>query len=407
MSGSAEGLVFPSYEVAACPYPHFDELRRSDPVHRVPGREEFLLTRYEDVCAVLADPETFSSTVAERLPDGTIIAASLEFARSRDGIRPLQQADPPEHALKRRVAFDCMKPNRVAAFEPTLARIVDGLIDRFAGAGEVDFVERFATPLPALVMHAFLGLPEEDASLAEMWGRYEGQATRYHDPDRREAIAAGIRGMGEYVLAAVTERLDQPRDDILSEFVAAHVEAHGEFRADDVVADASNLLLGGIVTSSHMLGWTMKLLLEQSTLVDWLEDRPRAVRMIEESLRLESPVAWTSRLALEDTEIAGTPIPAGAVVICHLGAANRDAAHFSDPDKVAPGRDELKDHVAFGRRSHFCIGAPLARLEGRLAFERLFARLPRLRLADRNDFEPLDSLAFRGLRELWVEFDAC
>jgi cytochrome P450 len=406
LSGVAEELMFPSYEVAACPYPHFDELRSSDPVHRVPGREEFLLTRYEDVRAVLSDPGVFSSTVAERLPDGSIVAASLEFARSRGGIRPLQQADQPEHAIKRRVAFECMKPNRVAGFEPTLTRIVDELIDGFAAAGEIDFVARFATPLPARAMLCFLGFPEADASLAETWGRYEGQATRYHDPDRRAAIAASIRGMSEYVHAAVTERLEQPRDDVLSEFVAAHVEAHGEFRPGDLVADTSNLLLGGIVTSSHMLGWTMKLLLERPELADSLQDRPRAVRIIEESLRLESPVAWTSRLALEDTEIAGTPIPAGAIVICHLGSANRDGDHFTDPDDVAPGREELKDHVAFGRRSHFCIGAPLARLEGRLAFERLFARLPDLRLSRRNDFEPLDSLAFRGLRELWVEFDA-
>jgi cytochrome P450 len=403
-----EEIVFPSPEVSRCPYPALARLREVAPVHRVPGREnaEYVITRMEDVRDVLSDPERFSSTAAERRADGSIHAATLDYARDPDRVLALQQADPPAHTVKRRTAFAFFKPGRLAEHEPMIRRVVDELIDDFAAAGEVEFIGQFATPQPARVITNMLGIPEADAELAAAWAAYEGQATRYHDAERQQAIAQSILGMGGYVAAAVTERYEQPGDDMLSDFVHAHVEAQGAFKLGELVADTSNLFIGGIVTTGHMLGWTMRLLLEHPRERDRaLADPAQLVRAMEEALRLEAPVPWTSRLALVDTEIGGRPIAAGSIVICHLGSANRDATRFSEPDAFDPGRSELKDHLAFGLRTHFCIGAPLARIEGRLAFTRLFERLPGLRLADHNDFAPIDSLAFRGLERLDLEFE--
>jgi cytochrome P450 len=406
MSTTEEGVVFPSVEVARCPYPHMKRARSEFPVSKVPGRNEYLVTRHEDVRDVLTRPQEFSSTIAERRPDGYIVAATIEYARS-DAVRPLQQSDPPRHALKRRLAFEYFKPARLPRYEPMITRVIDDLIDGIVANGRMEFVTEFATPLPSRVTHLLLGMPEEDAHLSAQWGAFEGQATRYHAPERQAEIAGSIRGMGEYVVQAITERYEEPRDDVLSEFIAAHVEARGELVIPELVADCTNLFLGGIVTTSHMLGWTMWLLLTHPDYTARaVQDRDLMARAIEESLRLESPVNWTSRLALEDTQVGGVEIPAGAIVICHLGSANRDEEHFENPDEFDPSRGELKEHLAFGYRTHFCIGAPLARMEGRLALPRLFERLPGLRLAEDNDFEPNDSMAFRGLDRLELEWDA-
>jgi len=403
MSSTTEGLLFPSPEVCRCPHELLAQARHELPVARVPGRNEYLVTRYDDVREVLSHPERFSSTIAEKLPDGTIRAATLEYARS-DAIRPLQQSDPPQHTIKRRLAFESFKPGQIQQYEPMINRVIDDLIDSFAERGEVEFISGFATPLPARVIHNILGLPEEDARHAEVWGSFEGQATRYHTPERQAAIAESIRDMGGYVVAAVTERYEQPRDDVLSKFVAAHVAERGELVLPEIVADATNLFLGGIVTTGHMLGWTMWMLLHDPDRARMaIADKAATLRAIEEALRLEPPVSWTSRLALEDTEVAGVPIPAGAIVICHLGSANRDEGHFDDADSFEPERGDVKDHLSFGLKTHFCLGAPLARLEGRLAFPKLFERLRELRLGD-NDGEPVDSMAFRGLRKLNLRF---
>lgn len=403
---AVEGIVFPSRKVSRCPHPYFEKLRSSAPVSKVPGRNEYLVSRYEDVKDVLSRPDAFSSTVAERRPDGTIHAATLDYVRRSDLVLSIQQSNPPEHTAKRRLAFEHFKPARLSAYEDMIERVIDDLIDSFAARGEVEFVSEFATPLPARVIHNMLGLPEEDARLAEVWGSFEGQATRYHEPERQEAIAHSIRDMGGYVMKAVTECYERPRDDLLSRFVQAHVQARGELRLPELVADTGNLFLGGIVTTSHMLGWTMKMLLERPDYAKRAAgDKSLAVRAIEEALRLEPPVPWTSRLVLEDAEIAGVGVPAGAIVICHLGSANRDGEHFDEPTTFRPERKEVKDHLSFGFRTHFCLGAPLARLEGRLAFAHLFERLPDLRLAEKNTYEPVDSMAFRGLEELHLEFE--
>ena len=329
----------------------------------------------------------FSSTVAERRPDGTIIAATLDFARS-DIPRPIQQSDPPKHTVKRRLAFEAFKPARLVEYKPMIARIIDELIDDFTADGEVEFVSRFATPLPARVIHNILGIPESDAHLAAAWGAFEGQATRYHTPERQAGMSESIRDMGDYLAGALTDRHENPRDDVLSDLVAAHARERGEFILPELVGDASNLFLGGIVTTSHMLGWTMWMLLDNAAEVQRATaDETEMVPAIEESLRLEPPVPWTSRLALTDTEVAGVAIP-----------------HFPDADEFHPDRPELKDHLSFGLRTHFCIGAPLARLEGRMALQRLFQRLADLRLSDRNDYATVDSMAVRGVEELHLEF---
>jgi cytochrome P450 len=251
-----------------------------------------------------------------------------------------------------------------------------------------------------------LGFPASDSAEALRWGSYDGHGNRYLPPERRENMEDGIRAMVAHVRAAVVDRHEQPRDDVLSAFVRDRVEADGRLDLPNVTAEVVNFINGGMHTTRDMLGNTLRFLLEDP------ERRARAVAdprsmiaAIDESLRLESTLQWTGRLALTDSEIAGTPIPAGSIVILLLASANRDCRAFARPDEFDLDRADLKSHLAFGTHIHSCLGAPLARVEGRIAFERLFARLPRLQLADDNDFAPRASLNFRGLAALRLAFD--
>jgi cytochrome P450 len=398
-------IVYPSDEVCPNPYGHFKALREQAPVHKVPGRDEFLVSRHADVVDVMRRPDVFSNLVFV-IEDGVVRTARLEDVRP-DRVGPIFSSDPPAHTKKRRIAFEFVKPGRLASYEPMIHAIVDELIDGFAAEGEVEFVRRFAVPLPTRAIMAVLGFPPEDADKALEWGDYDGHGNRYLPPGRRKNVEGGIRAMVAHVREAVLERHHQPRGDVLSEFVQARVAADGgALDVPNAVAEAVNFINGGMHTTRDMLGNTMRFLLEQADRRELaLSDPALLVKAIEESLRLESTLQWTGRLVLEDAEVGGTRVPAGSVLILLLASANRDDAVFDDPETFDLSRPELKSHLAFGTHIHSCLGAPLARLEGRIAFEKLFARLTNLRLARGNDVVARESFNFRGPSTLQLEFD--
>lgn len=402
---SVAEVVYPSAEVCRLPYPVFGLLREQAPVYKVPGREEYLVSRHADIVEVMRLPETFSNLVFI-IEDGAVRSATLADAARNDRVGPIFSADPPAHTRKRRLAFEYFKPGRLPAYEPLIAGIADRLIDAFVDRGAVEFVSEFAVPFPTRVIMGVLGFPPEDASKALAWGDYDGHGNRYLPRERLGGLEDGIRSMVGYVREGVIERYERPRDDVLSAFVRDRVDADGELDLANVVAEAVNFINGGMHTTRDMLGNTLRFLLEDSQRRERaLSDQRQLVKAIEESLRLESTLQWTGRLALKDSVVGGTPIPAGAVLILLLASANRDDAVFDNADEFDAERAELKSHLAFGTHIHSCLGAPLARVEGRIALARLFARLGSMRLAEGNDYEYRDSFNFRGLRALHVDFD--
>lgn len=398
-------VVYPAAEVCRLPYAVFERLRLEAPVQRVPGREEYLVSRHADVVSVMRRPETFSNLVFI-IEDGVVRGATVADAARNDRVGPIFSSDPPAHTRKRRVAFDYFKPGRLAGYEELIARTADGLIDSFADRGSAELVSEFAIPFPTRVILGILGFPPEDAARALEWGDYDGHGNRYLPPERLAGLAEGIRSMVSYVRDGVLERHERPRDDVLSAFVRERVRQDGRLDLPNVTAEVVNFINGGMHTTRDMLGNTLRFLLEDPRRAERALSDPRlTVRAIEESLRLESTLQWTGRLALSDAEVGGVPIPAGSVLLLLLGSANRDGEVFAAADAFDPDRPELKSHLAFGTHIHSCLGAPLARAEGRIALQRLFARLPGLRLAAGAECAYRESLQFRGPRELLVEFD--
>jgi cytochrome P450 len=400
----AKDIVFPSAEVARCPYQAYAALRDEEPVHRVPGRgREVVVSRYEDIVYILRNPDVFSS-VTYVLEDGARRPATLADLETRrpNSVATFQGSDPPAHTWKRKLASAHFRPGQVREYEPIIRTTVDELIDRFIDRGSVEFISAFARPLGAIVTMLIMGLPVEDARFAESWSQYDGQGTPYHDAARQEQIAAQVRDMHAYLKAAITERYQEPRDDVLTNFVQAHVDASGpELGLQHAQYDAFSVMLGGVGTSSHMLGNVLILLISNPyEMARARADRSVVHGAIEEALRLEAPVQWNLRLAKRDVDLSGQTVKAGSFVLMLYGAGNRDERHFPDPDTFDATRDNNRQHLAFGHGLHFCIGAPLARLEAQVAFEHLLARTRDIQLDGDNPYDYADSLAFRGLDRL-------
>jgi cytochrome P450 len=400
---STEDVAFPTLEIARCPFGTYAKLREDDPVHPVPGRDEYLVTRYADIVYILRNPDIFSS-VTYVLENGARRPATPADLSARDdrSVATFQGSDRPAHTWKRKLSSAHFRPGQVREYEPLIRQTVDELIDRFSGETEIDFIASFARPLGAITTMLIVGLPVEDAQLAEAWMRYDGQGTPYHSSARQAEIAAQVREMQSYIGDALRSRHAGPRDDVLSRFVASHVEKNGEeLGLEHAIQDCFSVMLGGVGTSSHMLGNAMLAFLSHPHVVPALRaDAKLRENAIEEALRLEAPVQWNLRMVRQDVELSGTTIPAGAYVLMLYGAGNRDEAQFHDAATFHADRENARTHLAFGHGLHFCLGAPLARLQSSIAFERLFARIPEITLAGPNPFERVESLAFWGLQHL-------
>jgi cytochrome P450 len=308
-------------------------------------------------------------------------------------------ANAPEHTRMRRLIAQVFTPRRVAALEPAIVALIDGLMDRLdtlgAGGVPVDFLAEFAFPLPSDVIGEMLGVPEQDRA----WFRPQVEAigavldlggTSAQTLATADAAATALR---EYFVELAAQRRRSPRDDLVSSLVQA-----GGLTEDELLGNLIVLFNAGFVTTTHLLGNGLWLLLTHPPAVDALRADPgRAASYVEEMLRYEAPVQVITRWAAADTEVAGVPIPRGGRILLLLGAANRDPRRFRDPDAFDPARPDAAP-ISFGAGIHYCIGAALSRLEGRIAFPRLLERFPTMALAE----QPVHSgqLTLRGFGKL-------
>ena len=388
-------------EVLANPYPLFHRIRSADPVHWDVFLHSWVVTRYEDVIRVLrtfsADrtptPEQLSAMGLEQL---TPIAALM--------VKQMLFMDAPMHTRIRSLAAFAFTPSRVAVLRDRITRIADRLLARALDAGKMDIIAEFASPLPAIITAAMLGVPEDDheqlkvwsASFAEMLGNFQ------HNPDRIPAILKTVEEMTDYFRDRIREQKQCPREGLVHSLLTAEVDGD-RLTEEEVVANCIITMVGGQETTTNLIGNGVLMLLRHPGEMQRLRlDRALLPSAVEELLRYDCPSQHTARIAPFDLTMGGKEIHAGQAVIAVMAAANRDPDRFPDPDRLDLGRTDNR-HLAFGWASHFCFGAPLARLEGQIAFERL-VQLPNLRLQP----APLtwrSNLGLRGLVALPVAFD--
>jgi cytochrome P450 len=368
----------------------------------------WVITRYEDVVAVLRDDETFSSVGAlesttEEMPRE--VAAIL--AEGWPEMPIITGTDPPLHDRIRGLVNKTFTPRRVAELAPSILTIAHELIDGFANDGRADLVERFAWPLPLRVIGTMLDLPQRDLKTLHHWGNdWLSLQQPGHTRERQLELARSVVSMQRYFMDLLHERRRAPGTDLVSALARAAAEQEPPLADDVIMGIPFDLTVAGHVTVTRAIGSAILLLLYTPDARRAMDEEPEAVApVIEEILRLESPAQGLFRTVTRDVVVGEVEIPAGAKVMVHFGSANRDTV-FERADAFDRSRANLSRHLAFGKGIHFCIGAPLARLELRIALPLLFRRLSRLRL-DPVATPVREPIFFaRGLSELRVAWDA-
>ena len=386
-------------EFLADPYPTYHRLREEDPVHHSP-LDFWVLTRYEDVAAVLRDPrfikEPLVSMVAARF--GVSVPPGV-------GLSMLDR-DPPDHTRLRSLVSKAFTPRVVEGLRPRIQKMVDDLITRAEAVGTMDLIEEFAYPIPVNVICEMLGVPVDDHERFKGWSldiaRGLDSVWLPLESEIPKRSGAARHAIGDYMRGLIAERRASPRGDLLSALIAAE-EAGDKLSEDELIATCILLLIAGHETTVNLIGnGTLALLLHPEELRRLRETPGLITSAVEELLRYDGPVQRTARITSTEVTIGGRTIPKGEMVMPFIGAADRDPSQFPDPDRLDLGRADNR-HIAFGWGIHFCLGAPLARVEGQIAIDTLVRRLPGLALVDAEP-EHRQSLTLRGLKALPVTF---
>ena len=380
------------------PYPAYHRLRVEDPVHRHP-LGFYVLTRYDDVAGFLRDPRFgkggYQALFESRFgtgPNGPWLPTSMLFR------------DPPDHTRLRALVSKAFTPRVVETLRPHVEAIVERLLDRVADLPRVDVIEALAYPLPVTVISELMGVPPEDNETIKEWSRDVARALDAIalpvGPDVIERGTRATEAIAGYFRALAEERRQRPGPDLLSGLVEAE-EAGDRLSERELLATCLLLYVAGHETTVNLIGNGLLALLRHPEERRRLQADPALLpAAVEELLRYDSPVQRTGRMAADDADIGGVPIPNGTLVLGLVGAANRDPAHFAEPDRLDLGRDQPR-HLAFGAGIHYCLGASLARLEAQVAIGALLRRFPAVTLAvERPAWRPSSTL--RGLEALPV-----
>jgi hypothetical protein len=390
-------------DVMASPYGFYRELREADPVHWDPFLHAWAVTRYADIVTVLSRFSADRTLTPEQL-DGMGLGALKPIIEVM--ARQMLFRDPPAHTRLRTLCAAAFTPARVAVLRGHIQDIAEGLIDGFIGKGTADIVDDFAAPMPAIVTAEMLGVPVSDHEKLKQWSIdfAEILGNFQHQPDRISRVVASVHDMTEYFRAAIRQQETDPHEGLVNSLVQAQVDG-GRLTEEEIIANCILTMIGGQETSTNLISSGLLTLLRHPEQMRLLLDDPSLIPLaVEELLRYESPIQHTARVAPEDFLLGGKLIRRGQSVVAVLAAGNRDPERFPNPDLLDVKRGD-KGHLAFGWAAHFCFGAPLARIEGQIAFSTLLRRLKNLELAS-DDFVWRENFGLRGLSGLPVRFDA-
>ena len=374
------------------PFPHYRRMRESAPVFHDEPSGSWHVFRYDDVQRVLTEHAVFSSRMGGDDPSetGQLFAASLI------------STDPPRHRQLRSLVTQAFTPRAVEALAPRISTLTDELLDGIASTGTADLIEELAYPLPVIVIAELMGIPAEDRNRFKLWSDAIVSQTRTGAEDAHHATN---REMTEYFLAMIERRRSRPGNDLISNLLAAEIEGQ-KLSVAELLGFCSLLLVAGNETTTNLIGNAVLCFTEApGTIERLLADPSLLPQAIEEVLRFRSPVQSMYRVTAAATTLGGVPLPAGAPLVAWIGSANRDERQFQRPDLFDIHRGPTR-HLAFGQGIHFCLGAPLARLEAKIALTAVLSRLPGLELTAGTRLERMDSTIIYGLKELPVRWQA-
>lgn len=386
------------------PYPLYQQLREADPVYWDERANSWVLTGYADVMAALRDPRY---TVMGFMSDTSWIPADMRPKLEpplRAVSRQMLFQDPPDHTRLRGLVAKAFTPRMIESLRPLIQRVTDELLDQAESKGHMEVIGDFAFPLPAIIIATMLGVPPEDREQFNRWSSYFGSLLDGGDFSLESVLEAvsEVSDFLDYFRAIIHARRSAPKDDLMQAMIDAE-EQGDALSEEELLGNCILLLAAGHGTTTHLIGNGTLALLRHPDQAQLLQEQPSLIQSaVVELLRYDSPVQMTSRRAKEALQIAGKQVSAGQEVVMLLGAANHDPEQFADPDWLLLARPENR-HLSFGLGVHFCLGAPLARVEGEIAFSTLFKRFPDLHL-ETEEVEWQPSMVFRGLKRLPVCF---
>ncbi|HEX9923966.1 MAG TPA: cytochrome P450 [Anaerolineae bacterium] len=392
-------------EIRANPYPFYAQMRSQAPVHWDETMGFWVLTRYTDVAFAFGDAR-FSRAQGlkqgfKRLPESDQqVAEPVYDAFSK----MMTYADPPYHTRLRGLVSKAFTPRMIEHLRPRIQQLVDKLLDAAEAKGQIDVIDELAYPLPIIVIIEMLGLALEERQHFKEWSDdlFAILGLVRHSPDLIKKAVQSLSEMTDHIVALGKERISQPQEDLLTGLVTV-MEAGDRLSEDELVANIGLILGAGHETTTNLIGNGLLALLRHPDQMQKLREDPAlAPGAVEEMLRYDNPAQIVYRSVTEEIELSGQWIGQGQLVNLIIGAANRDSAQFSDPDRFDITRHEGRQ-LGLGLGIHFCLGAALARLEGELVFNSLLRRFPAMQLAT-DTLEWQTHPTFRGLKALPVAF---
>lgn len=382
-------MKFQDLEFVDNPHPLYKQWREEQPIWWAEDVKGWVLSRYDDVRTVLKDPTNFSSEVVPGRAESTV---SL----------PLLHDDPPRHTSLRAIVNRSFTSRVMKDIESDVAMLVDQLLDDIDVTQPVDIAEALTIPLPVVLIAHFMGIPPDRKDDFKRWS---DSLTATGTAKTMEERMPDIQEMMAFFRDEIPKRRANPGDDLISKIVAAEIEGD-PLTEQTIVGYCQLLLIAGNETTTNLLSNLLHYIADNPHVWDQMRQEPSKIEAaVEETLRFEPPVHWISRNALTDTEFHGQKVAKGDAVFTVLGSANRDPSHYDDPDSFRLDR-ERSDHHTFGHGIHFCIGAPLARMEAKYALQGMLKRFNQISHAPDAANERTHSSMLRGFHHLWMKFSA-
>ncbi len=393
-------------------YAEFRRLREASPAYYWAEHDCWVFSRYEDIVAILKD-RRFSNEGSLEVMNNSYCPAAREILGQGINWNTTLQVNGAEgetHARLRSVIQSILTPRRFQAMEPTIRRMVIRLLDSFAARGHCDLASEFCYPLPVEVIFDVIGFRREEEDLAQLQTWSDDMFRLWLTPmtdDEQVRCAEHSLQFQRYIRAKIADRRRNPREDLLTDFVRRLDDGNSKISEDELVLlFPMNLIGAGHETTKAQLANTIyQLLVEPGRWRDVVAHPETIANVVEEGLRLDGSVVAWYRTTVEPVEVAGATLPKGAKVIMLFGAANHDEAKFSDPEGYCPARGIRNGHLTFSAERHFCLGAPLARLEMKVGLEEVAKRLPTLRLKPGVPIQYVPAVATRVIQSLPVEWD--